>query len=79
MVVLRKVGKVILATALGYAALMLAHMLLGMAFGFLQGLFGWPMPSFAVRNLILLAFCILAFIIYRNKRRRKAQNLTPSA
>lgn len=77
MKVLRTVGKVLMGLVLGYLALMLAHLLLGVFFGFLQGSLGWPVPSFMARNLILLAFGVVGYILYRNRRKQKTNAVIP--
>ncbi|HEX9273867.1 MAG TPA: hypothetical protein VGA01_16825 [Candidatus Binatia bacterium] len=65
--VLLVVGKVLLAIGLGVVAMFVVAMVLGAGFGFLHGLFGWSVPTFATQELIALAIFVIGLLIYREK------------
>jgi membrane protein implicated in regulation of membrane protease activity len=65
------IGKVLLALALGCVAFIVASTAIAILFGVLQGLFGWPVPTSGTRNLILLAVFVVAYLIYRDRRKQK--------
>lgn len=65
------IGKVLLAIALGCVAFIVASTAIALLLGVLQGLFGWPVLTSGTRNLILLAVFVVAYLIYRNKRKQK--------
>jgi hypothetical protein len=67
--VLLVISKVLLAIALGWVALLVAHIVLGFLFGALQGLFGWPIPTTRTTSLILLAVFVLCLLLYGDRRR----------
>jgi membrane protein implicated in regulation of membrane protease activity len=75
MVQLRKVllaiGKVLLAIALGCVAFAVASTAIAVLLGVLHGLFGWPALTFGTQNLILLAAFVVAYLIYRDRRKQK--------
>jgi hypothetical protein len=68
--VLWAIGKVLLAVALGCAALVVSGAVLAFLLGALHGIFGWPVPTYTTQNLILLAIFVIGLLIYREKHRR---------
>ena len=73
--VLFSIGKVLLAIALGYLALIVANIAIGFLFGILKTLFGWPKPPSGTINLILLAIFVLGFLICRDRRKKDDDGL----
>jgi hypothetical protein len=67
--VLLAIGKVLLAIALGCVALLVVDVTIAFLFGGLQGLFGWPVLTSGMRNLIVLAIFVLGLLIYRQARK----------
>ena len=69
--VLLAIGKVLLAIVLGCVALLVVDVGVAFLFGALQGLFGWPVLTSGMRNLIVLAIFVLGYLIYRSRRKQE--------
>ena len=69
--VLLAIGKVLLAIVLGCVGFIVASTAIALLFGVLQGLFGWPVLTSGTRNLILLVVFVLAYLIYKDRRKQK--------
>lgn len=65
------ISKALLAIVLGFVAFIVASTAIAIPCGVLQGLFGWPVLRSGTRNLILLVVFVVAYLIYRDRRKQK--------
>jgi hypothetical protein len=68
---MKTLGKLLLAILVRVATLVIGEFALGFLFGALNGAFGWPIPTSATRNIVLLTIFVIGFFIYKQKHSPK--------